>query len=103
MNNSQQEGVASPGVKRNAQAQQRSNGSQDRSQMNDDGMTTPRNLPDRGQPGSGTLAENKRSMDGAIHNQSVDGQELLEHVQSATQSQQFKTMDDSKTQLHEDT
>lgn len=38
-----------------------------------------------------------------MHNQSVDGQELLEHVQSATQSQQFKTMDDSKTQLHEDT
>lgn len=68
VNNSQQEGVASPGVKRNAQAQQRSNGSQDRSQMNDDGMITPRNLPDRGQPGSGTLAENKRSMDGAMHN-----------------------------------
>ena len=28
---------------------------------------------------------------------------MLEHVQSATQSQQFKTLDDSKTQLHEDT
>ena len=32
----------------------------------------------------------------------VDGQELAEHAQSATQSQQFKTLDDSKSQLMQD-
>ncbi len=71
--------------------------------MNDEGIPTPRNLPDRNQPGSGALPEQKKSMDGAMHAQTADGKEMLEHVQSATQSQQFKTLEDSKTQLHEDT
>ena len=39
-------------------------------------------------------------MDGVVAPQTAaDGGELLEHVQSATQSQQFKTLDDSKAQL----
>ncbi len=65
--------------------------------MNDEGIPTPRNLPDRNQPGSGALPEQKKSMDGAMHAQTADGKEMLEHVQSATQSQQFKTLEDSKT------
>jgi len=41
-------------------------------------------------------------MDGVVAPQTAaDGGELLEHVQSATQSQQFKTLDDSKAQLVE--
>ena len=74
--------------------------------MNDEGIPTPRNLNQnkRNVNNSGTLPEGKRSMDGmASPKNGAGGQELLEHVQSATQSQQFKTMDDSKTQLHEDT
>ena len=72
--------------------------------MNDDGMATPRNLAAREQPGSGALPEGKRSMDGVVSSVPTtgEGKEMLEHVQSATQSQQFKTVDDSKTQLHED-
>ncbi len=74
--------------------------------MNDEGIPTPRNLGNgmRNANNSGTLPEGKRSMDGmGPAKKAAGGQELLEHVQSATQSQQFKTMDDSKTQLHEDT
>ena len=41
-------------------------------------------------------------MDGVVTpNKDSNRDELLEHVQSATQSQQFKTMDDSKTALEE--
>lgn len=68
------------------------------SRMNDDGIATPRNLTDKNQHGSGTLPEGKRSMDGVVAGQqSADSKELLNHVQSATQSQQFKTMDNSKS------
>lgn len=71
--------------------------------MNDDGIATPRTLTDKNQPGSGMLADGKRSMDGVMAAQkSAESKELLQHVQSATHSQQFKTMDNSKTQLHED-
>ena len=71
--------------------------------MNDEGIPTPRNLAGgRNQPGSGTLPGQKRSMDGVVTpNKDSNREELLEHVQSATQSQQFKTMDDSKTALEE--
>ena len=48
--------------------------------MNDEGIPTPRNLPDRNQPGSGALPEQKKSMDGAMHAQTADGKEMLEHV-----------------------
>ena len=68
--------------------------------MNDEGIPTPRNLAGRNQPGSGTLPGQKRSMDG-VDRKDSNRDELLEHVQSATQSQQFKTMEDSKTALEE--
>lgn len=69
--------------------------------MNDEGIPTPRNLPGRNlHAGSGTLPEPKRSMDdGDNRKQTAEGQEMLEHVQSATQSQQFKTLDESKKGL----
>ena len=62
-------------------------------------IPTPKNLPPKGQPASGKLPEGKKSMDGAMppNIKTPEGQELLQSVQSATQSQQqFKTMDDSK-------
>ena len=41
-------------------------------------------------------------MDGIVTPQKDSNrEEMLEHVQSATQSQQFKTMEDSKTGLDE--
>ena len=104
-----QSNVESPGRSqhgRNNLAQnQRSIDSQNRSQMDESVIPTPRilNPGKRNANASGTLPEGKRSMDGVGQKTAADGQELLEHVQSATQSQQFKTMDDSKTQLHDDT
>ena len=74
--------------------------------MGDDGIATPRNLEDnKNQAGSGgILPEGKRSMDGVMTaKQIADSKELLQNAQSATQSQQFKTMDNSSKQLHEDT
>ena len=42
-------------------------------------------------------------MDGVMHPAGgKESKELLQQVQSATHSQQFKTMDNSKTQLHDD-
>ena len=96
------------GVRSSVPAQQQRSGDDsqvNKSRMGDDGLATPRNLIEKNQPGSGTLPEAKRSMDGVmptVGGKSAESKELMHHVQSATHSQQFKTMDNSKTQLHDD-
>ena len=78
----------------------RSNASLARSQ-NDESIPTPRDLhSNKNSQGSGKqLADQKRSVDDMQKAKTIDDKELGEHAQSATQSQQFKTLDESKSQL----
>ena len=82
------------GVRSSVPAQQQRSGGDDsqvnKSRMGDDGLATPRNLIEKNQPGSGTLPEAKRSMDGVmppVGGKSAESKELMHHVQSATHSQ----------------
>lgn len=87
-----------------AQQQKTGQSTEGRSEMQDSGIPTPRDLNTRNVPGgggSGTLPENKKSMDSMGNRQPPNASEMLQKVQSATQSQQFRTVEDSKQSLNQ--